>query len=45
MKFQQDQISPTNSSSTRNTSTESDPFHKLLQKNPFYYKTIPTNFQ
>ena len=43
-KFQQDQISPTNCSSTRNTSTKSDPFHKLFtpppQKKFFYYKTI-----
>ena len=28
-KFQQDQISPTNCSSRRNSSTKSDPFHKL----------------
>ena len=38
-KFQQDQISSTICSSTRNTSIKSDPFHKLFKKNPFYSKT------
>ena len=42
-KFQQDQLSSTNCSSTRNTS-KSDSFHKLFskekEKKSFYYKTI-----
>ena len=50
-KFQQDQISPTNCSSTRNTSTKSDPFilfttrrfsaYKLSIKPDSFYKPFP----
>ena len=43
VKFQQDQISPTNCSSTRNTLTKFDPFHKLSPTNLFTSKWFSTN--